>query len=108
MTADRKLDEIDDLNQFPVASRTLHSFTNRLENTSHLLQKFIWFVFFTFMIRSLLKNFIRKGSKDAGIDGLGGLGPDTSMLQSKAKKFTAESNIKVQSLEGADALPWMP
>ena len=87
------MDSITHVNQFPVSQRTLHSFTNRLERTSYLIERIIWLVFFTFMIRSLLKNFIGKGSKDTG--GLGGFGPDTGMLRSKAKKFTLESNIKV-------------
>lgn len=85
------------MNQFPVGYRTLHSFTNRLQNTSVLLQRFMWFIFFTFMIRSLLKNFTSKGAKDLGSGGLGGFGQDSGMLSSKAKKFTVESNIKVES-----------
>lgn len=90
------MDEIGDLDQFPVGSRTLHSFTNRLQNTSKLLQRLMWFIFFTFMIRSLLKNFIGKGAKDFGSNGMGGFNPESGMLKSKAKKFTVESNIKVQ------------
>lgn len=84
------MEKINDRNQFPVAVKTLHSFTNRLENTSKLAQQIIWFVFFTFMIRSLLKSFLQKG----GNGGMG-LGPESGMLKSKAKKFTLESNIKV-------------
>lgn len=86
------MEKINHKDQFPVAIKTMHSFTNRLENTSKLAQQIIWFIFFTFMIRSLLKSFLKKGgSGGAGM----GLGPESGMLKSKAKKFTLESNIQV-------------
>ena len=89
--------ELSDKDQFSVGSKTLHSFTNRLDNTSKLVQQIIWFTFFTFMLRSMIKNFLRRGGSSSSSGDLGGLGPESGILKSKAKKFTLESNIKVKT-----------
>ena len=88
--------EMADISQFSTAYKTLNSFTNRILNSSMILQQCIWLIFFTFMLRSLLKNIMRKDTGKLG-GGLGDMGGQSGLLKSNAKKFSMESNIKVDS-----------
>ena len=90
------MENIDYLNHFPVAFKTVNSFSNRLYNSSKMLERFIWMIFFTFILRGLAKNFSSKGN--AASSGMG-MGPDAGVLRSKAKKFTLESDIKVGDIK---------
>jgi hypothetical protein len=46
------------------------------------------------MLRSLLKNILGKGPKNADMGEMGG---PSALLKSKAKKFKVEANVKVNT-----------